>query len=122
MAEQLDLDIAHTLFYEKFEEMANAIRTIGAGGLVSMPSHAELAGPAAESIKRFYKSANLDSEKRIRLFRLAADASISTLMGRQVLYEQYYAGDPVRRANMVFNRFPKEHLFGKVEKALQDME
>ena len=122
VAEQLDLDIAHTLFYEKFEEMVQAIRTIGAGGLVSMPSHAALNGPAAESIDKFYKSANLDSAERIRLFRLAADASISTLMGRQVLYEQYYAGDPVRRANMVFNRFPKEHLFRIVEDALKKME
>ncbi|MCB0014093.1 MAG: hypothetical protein KDE34_19410 [Anaerolineales bacterium] len=121
IARTVDLDLAHTLFYEKFEEMVAAIRTIGAGGIVAMPSYADLDGPLSEQVGHFYRSANLDSADRIQLFRLAADAAISTLAGRQVLYEQYYAGDPVRRANAVYNRFPKDHLLALVEEALAQM-
>jgi len=35
---------------------------------------------------------------RIPLFRLAWDASISAFAGRQVLYERFFFGDPVRMA------------------------
>ncbi|MEM7113102.1 MAG: 4-hydroxyphenylacetate 3-hydroxylase N-terminal domain-containing protein, partial [Chloroflexota bacterium] len=121
MAQQKDLDTAQMLFHEQFAEVVDTVRTIGAGGIVAMPSYAELAGPAGELVQQYYASANLDSEARIRLFRLAADASISALSGRQVLYERYYAGDPVRRNSGIYDRFPKDDLLGLVERALDDM-
>ena len=40
----------------------------------------------------------LGGAERVRLFRLAWDASISAFSGRQALYEYYFFGDPVRMA------------------------
>ena len=118
MARQKDLDTAQMLYHEQFAEIVDILRTIGAGGIVAMPSVAELAGPAAEFVEKYYDSATLNSAERIRLFRLVADASISTLSGRQLLYERYYAGDPVRRANGIYDRFPKDDLLEIVKKAI----
>jgi aromatic ring hydroxylase len=46
---------------------------------------------------------------RIPLFRLAWDASISAFAGRQVLYEQFFFGDPDRMAGASeFRAAPKK--------------
>ena len=121
MATQTGLDTAHMLFHEWYAEVVSMVHTIGAGGIVAMPSYAELSGDAGELVKTHYQSATLDSAERIQLFRLAADASISTLTGRQVLYERYYGGDPVRRTHKMYQRFPKDRLIQVVRDAMTEM-
>lgn len=118
---RLSLSAAQLHFYEKFDEMIDAVRTIGAGSIVGVPSYAELDGPAADYAEHYYQSAGLDSEKRIRLFRLAADVCMSGFSGRQQLYERYYQGDPVRAKMRYYNTFPKDGLTANIEAALDDM-
>ena len=43
-------------------------------------------------------AARADAFDRIPLFRLAWDASLSAFASRQVLYERFFFGDPVRMA------------------------
>jgi 4-hydroxyphenylacetate 3-monooxygenase len=74
------------------------IQQIGASGLVAMPTAQDLAGPLSEDIKKYYQAARADAFDRIPLFRLAWDASISAFAGRQMLYERFFFGDPVRMA------------------------
>ncbi|HZD56960.1 MAG TPA: 4-hydroxyphenylacetate 3-hydroxylase C-terminal domain-containing protein, partial [Anaerolineales bacterium] len=52
----------------------------------------------AEEIKRFYQAARADAHERIPIFRLAWDTALSAFATRQVLYERYFFGDPVRMA------------------------
>ncbi len=47
---------------------------------------------------RFLQCATLDGIDRVRLFRLAWDASASAFAGRQEVYEFFFFGDPVRMA------------------------
>ena len=56
------------------------------------------ARPAGRDIRRYYQAARADAFERIPLFRLAWDAAISAFAGRQVLYERFFFGDPVRMA------------------------
>ncbi len=108
-------------FFKKFDEMIDAVRTIGAGGIVGVPSYAELGGEASKYVDRYFQSANQDSEERIRLFRLAADLCMSAFSGRQQLYERYYQGDPFRTKARLYSAYPKAELLGKVDAALEDM-
>jgi 4-hydroxyphenylacetate 3-monooxygenase len=78
--------------------MVEIIQQIGASGLVAMPTEADLNGPLAQDIRKYYQSARAEAHERIPLFRLAWDASISAFAGRQVLYERFFFGDPVRMA------------------------
>jgi 4-hydroxyphenylacetate 3-monooxygenase len=78
--------------------MVEIIQQIGASGLVAMPTEQDLKGPLVEDIKRYYQAARAEAFDRIPLFRLAWDASISAFAGRQVLYERFFFGDPVRMA------------------------
>jgi len=92
------LDAARNLFPRLYPRMVEIIQQIGASGLVAMPTERDLQGPLAEDIKRYYQAARADAIDRIPLFRLAWDASLSAFGSRQVLYERFFFGDPVRMA------------------------
>ncbi len=109
------LHSAQLNFHERYARMIEVVRTIAAGGLVGVPSYAETTGEIGELVEQYFASAGQSSRERIQLMRLAADATISAFAGRQVVYERYYQGDPVRRAIGYFNDFPKEPLYERIE-------
>ena len=92
------LDAARNLFPRLYPRMVEIIQQIGASGLVAMPVEKDLKGPLAADIKHYYQAARADAFDRIPLFRLAWDASLSAFASRQVLYERFFFGDPVRMA------------------------
>jgi 4-hydroxyphenylacetate 3-monooxygenase len=92
------LDAARNLFPRLYPRMVEIIQQIGASGLVAMPTAQDLNGPLVEDIRKYYQAARAEAFDRIPLFRLAWDASISAFAGRQVLYERFFFGDPVRMA------------------------
>ena len=92
------LDAARNLFPRLYPRMVEIIQQIGASGLVAMPTEQDLRGPLVEDIKRYYQAARADAFDRIPLFRLAWDVALSAFGSRQVLYERFFFGDPVRLA------------------------
>jgi len=92
------LDAARNLFPRLYPRMVEIIQQIGASGLVAMPVEKDLKGPLAGDIKHYYQAARAEAFDRIPLFRLAWDASMSAFATRQVLYERFFFGDPVRMA------------------------
>ena len=106
--EQLPLWIIRLGFPRMFHRMQEIIQLLGAGGLVAAPSNAEFGGDAAEAVREYLQSSGQDAEGRVRLCRLAYDASVSSFAGRQQLYERYYTGDPVRLAGALVNLYPNK--------------
>jgi 4-hydroxyphenylacetate 3-monooxygenase len=102
------LNAMRFLFPQMFRRACEAIQIIGAGGLVMVPSFAELDGPLQADINTYYQAANADARGRIKLFRLAYDAAMSSFSGRQQLYERYFAGDPIRGAGGLYNAYDKQ--------------
>lgn len=96
------LDAARNLYPKLYPRMVEIIQQIGASGLVAMPTYADLTGPLAGEVIKYYQSARLDARDRIPLFRLAWDTAMSAFGSRQVLYERFFFGDPVRMAGMLF--------------------
>ncbi len=92
------LDAARNLFPRLYPRMVEIIQQIGASGLVAMPTERDLRGPLVEDIRKYYQAARAEAFDRIPLFRLAWDASLSAFASRQVLYERFFFGDPVRMA------------------------
>jgi 4-hydroxyphenylacetate 3-monooxygenase len=92
------LDAARNLFPRLYPRMVEIIQQIGASGLVAMPTEQDLKGPLAGDIRKYYQAARAEAFDRIPLFRLAWDASLSAFASRQVLYERFFFGDPVRMA------------------------
>src|SRR5207244_696662 len=110
------------MFPKLFVRMCEIIQLLGAGGLVAVPSYAELQGPAASDVTTYFQAANADAATRIKLFRLAFDAAVSSFSGRQQLYERYYSGDPVRLAGTLYGLYAKDTYIDRIFAMLNDLE
>jgi aromatic ring hydroxylase len=93
-------------FLESFPRLLEIVRILGAGGLMMTPSDADVRGPLAPDIERYYQAAALPADRRIGLFALANDAACSGFAGRNVLYERFFAGDPWRVGSLAATRYP----------------
>lgn len=109
-------------FPQHFQRMCEVVQIIGAGGLVAVPSYAEVDGPQSADVEQYLQAANAPSRERIRLFRLAWDASSSGFSGRQQLYERYYSGDPVRLAAALFGAYEGQPYKDRIDRLLDDLE
>lgn len=96
------LDAARNLFPRTYPRLVEIVQQVGASGLVSMPTLADVTGPRGDDIKKYYQAARVDALERIPLFRLAWDTAVSAFGSRQVLYERFFFGDPVRMAGALF--------------------
>ena len=110
------------MFPKMFVRMCEIIQTLGAGGLVAVPSYAETKSPVWDDVERYFQSANADSRSRIRLFRLAFDAAVSSFSGRQQLYERYYSGDPVRLAGALYSLYDRDSYMQRIWDMLDRVE
>ena len=88
-------------FYPRVIEV---LQMIGAGGLLMAPSAADFAAPEiAKDVAKYYQGAEgLASVDRVRLFKLAWDLAGDSFGMRQLQYERFYAGDPVRILAMTY--------------------
>ena len=50
----------------------------------------------------------------MRLFRLASDVAISSFGNRQVLYERFFASDPLTRTRVLAAIYPKGEVMERV--------
>ena len=116
------LDAVRFLYPQMFRRSCEIVQVMGAGGLVMVPSFAELDGPAGADVEAYYQAAGADSRARIKLFRLAYDAAMSSFSGRQQLYERYFAGDLVRAAGFLYERTEKEAHVERIWRILDELE
>jgi 4-hydroxyphenylacetate 3-monooxygenase len=110
------------MFAPMFRRMCEIVQILGAGGLVAVPSYAETASPMWADVEKYFQAANADSKSRIKLFRLAFDAAMSSFSGRQQLYERYYSGDPVRLAATLYTMYDKDSHRARIAEVLDDLE
>jgi 4-hydroxyphenylacetate 3-monooxygenase len=110
------------MFPKMFIRMCEIIQILGAGGLVAVPSYAETASPVWGDVEKYFQAVNTDSKTRIKLFRLAFDAAISSFSGRQQLYERYYSGDPVRLAGTLYSIYDRDTYIERISRLLDDLE
>jgi anthranilate 3-monooxygenase (FAD)/4-hydroxyphenylacetate 3-monooxygenase len=100
-----------------YARIIEILQIVGAGGMQMMPSFKDFASPIAPDIERYYKGAQTDARERIGLYKMAWDVCGDAFGSRQVQYERYHLGDPVRNlANMYLN-YDKSVCEGLVEHA-----
>ena len=110
------------MYPKMFVRACEIIQTLGAGGLVSVPSYAETGSAVWPDVERYFQAVNTDSRSRIKLFRLAFDAAVSSFAGRQQLYERYYSGDPVRLAGMLYSLYDRNSYMQRIWHLLDGLE
>jgi anthranilate 3-monooxygenase (FAD)/4-hydroxyphenylacetate 3-monooxygenase len=104
-------------FYPRVIEV---LQTIGAGGLLMAPTAADFTAPEiANDVVRFYQGAEgMPSVDRVRLFKIAWDLAGDAFGSRQLQYERYYAGDPVRILAMTYMGSDDRQYQELVERAI----
>lgn len=113
------LDAARNLYPRLYPRMVEIVRQLGASGLVAMPTEADVNGPLAEEIARYYQGAQVEAKERIPLFRLAWDTALSAFGARQAHYEFYFFGDPVRMGGALFRNHDRTPYMERVREFLQ---
>jgi len=101
-----------------YERMVQVTQLLGAGGILSNPTEADLHSAIAADIHRYYRGADRDAEAKIHLSKLAWDATGTQFGQRQLQYERYYAGDPVQMGASIYTIFDHSRLLGLVDRAL----
>lgn len=114
------LDAARNLYPRLYPRMIEILQQLGASGLVAAPTEADVKGPLAEEIQRFYQAARANAHERIPIFRLAWDTALSAFASRQVLYERYFFGDPVRMAGALLKAHDTTPYMDRVREFLAE--
>ena len=114
------LETIRGMMPEMYPRAIEVMQTIGAGGLLMMPTEADLYHPdLKESIQSHYCGrAGIDAEQRIQIFKLAWDLCGEAFGMRALQYERYYTGDPIRKRAIFYNKFKKTHTFELVDSIL----
>ena len=102
------LNAARNWYPKVAQRFPQIIRTFCASGLMALPGEADLASDALPDIERYLQGKSLTGPERVKLFKLAYDASISGFSSRQALYEYYFFGDPVRMAGALVKGYDTE--------------
>ncbi len=109
------LNAARNWYPKISQRFPQIIRTFCASGLMALPGEADLASDALPDIELYLQGKSLTGPERVKLFKLAYDASISGFSSRQALYEYYFFGDPVRMAGALVNSYDKAPLQQRIK-------
>jgi len=107
------LDTARNLFPRLYPRMVEIIQLNSSSSLMATPSERDFDSPLAPAIEKYL--ANAAPRDRVALYRLAWDVACSAFGGRQVLYERFFFGDPIRMASALVDATDLKPLIAKVD-------
>jgi len=110
----LPSESTRNLMMTAYPRMVEILHLLGSSSLLLTPSEKDFAGPLAPQIEQYLATDKLGAEERVRLFRLAWDVAGSAFGSRQVLYERFFASDPLTRARAMAAVYPKGHVMERV--------
>ncbi|MEI7712652.1 MAG: 4-hydroxyphenylacetate 3-monooxygenase, oxygenase component [Rhodospirillales bacterium] len=110
----LPAETTRNLFMTAYPRMAEILQLLGSSSLMILPTEADMNGPLGGHIEQYLATENSDARSRIKLFHLAWDIACSSFGQRQVLYERFFASDPLTRARALAAIFPKQEITDRV--------
>jgi 4-hydroxyphenylacetate 3-monooxygenase len=119
---ELAQDPLHTvrlMFPYWYPRMVELLQLLGAGGFMMTPSQHDLNSPIGPLIEKYYQGANAPGSERVKLFKLAWDLAGDAIGSRQVLYERFFSGDPVRNMALRYVSYDKTAVVDKVKAFLE---
>jgi len=102
-----------------YARMAEIVQLLGSSSLMVLPSEADFEAQIAPELERYLATETTGAKDRVRLFHLAWDVACSAFGGRQVLYERFFGGDPVRNAMLLYQSYDKTNAMDRVQRFLE---
>ncbi|PWI57487.1 4-hydroxyphenylacetate 3-monooxygenase, oxygenase component [Sulfoacidibacillus thermotolerans] len=114
------LNTARNWYPKVYQRLTEIIRILGSSGLMAIPTEADFASlEIGDLMRKYNQGAAIDGYDRVQLYRLAWDVSMSAFGTRQMLYEYYFFGDPVRMASAYYDWYNKEPYKVKIQNFLK---
>ena len=101
-----------------YPRMAEIIQLLGGGSLMALPAEADFETSIGPEVERYLATDSASARDRAGVFHLAWDVACSAFGGRQVLYERFFGGDPVRNAMLMYNSYDREPSMQRVREFL----
>lgn len=102
------------LFMNAYPRMIEIIQLLGSSSFMLTPSEADFKGPLKADIEQYLATDTTPAKERVKLFRLAWDLAGNAFGSRQVLYERFFASDPLTRARALASIYPKKEVMDRV--------
>jgi 4-hydroxyphenylacetate 3-monooxygenase len=114
----LPIEITRNVFMTAYPRMAEILQLLGSSSFMILPSEADFQSPLAPQIEQYLATDTASARDRVKLFRLAWDIAGSAFGSRQVLYERFFASDPLTRARAINAMYPKEEAIARIQEFL----
>ncbi|MBV9247623.1 MAG: 4-hydroxyphenylacetate 3-monooxygenase, oxygenase component [Acetobacteraceae bacterium] len=108
------IESTRNLFVTAYPRMIEILQLLGSSSFLLTPSQKDMQGPLASHIEQYLATDTIKARDRVALFHLAWDTALSAFGSRQVLYERFFASDPLTRARVLNTIFPKEEARQRV--------
>ncbi len=119
----LAVNTGRMLTARNYSRIVEILQTVGAGGMQMMPSMEDFDSPIAADVATYYQgAAGTDARQRVALFKMAWDVCGDAFGQRQVQYERYHQGDPVRLMANLFLGYDKTQCQRLVAHAMDVVE
>src|SRR5580700_8314102 len=112
--DSLTIESTRNLFMTAYPRMIEILHLLGSSSFMITPSEADFKGPLAGHIEQYLATDTVSARDRVSLFRLAWDVAGSSFGSRQVLYERFFASDPLTRARALAAMYPKNEAMERV--------
>lgn len=110
----LPIESTRNLFMTAYPRMIEILQLLGSSSFMITPSEKDFSGPLAGHIDQYLATEGSTAKDRVKLFRLAWDVAGSSFGSRQVLYERFFASDPLTRARVLNGIYPKREVMDRV--------
>jgi 4-hydroxyphenylacetate 3-monooxygenase len=115
MPVEITRNLCTTAYPLRFE----ILQLLGSSSFMITPTEADFRTPLAPAIEQYLATEGSTARDRVKLFRLAWDIAGSAFGSRQVLYERFFASDPLTRARFLSAIYPKEAAMKRVSELLE---
>jgi 4-hydroxyphenylacetate 3-monooxygenase len=114
----LPVESTRNLMMNCYPRMIEILQLLGSSSFLIQPSEKDFRGPLKDDIEQYLATDSIDAKERVALFRLAWDVAGNAFGSRQVLYERFFASDPLTRARAMAAIYPKGELIERVREFL----
>lgn len=105
-------------FPKMYEKMVKTIQSLAAGSMLSTPHYEDFLTEELSGLAVSLSTGETDAAARSKLLNLAWDASGDGFGQRQLVYEFFHAGDPMRIAAGHYLHYDKNAMLSMVDRVL----
>jgi aromatic ring hydroxylase len=104
-------------------QAVDTVRMLGSSGLIMTPTEKDFRNPElAEVLSQYLRGASIAAEERVRIMKLAWDAIGEQFGSRSLLYEWFFAGDPINNRILYYRTETNTNCTAMAQAFLDSME